>query len=63
VPFKAIFNKTRLVAFHKTTIKRNNTNWLLLVRENKSAYNLDSLRAIMKMIIAKRLPQSDDAKL
>jgi hypothetical protein len=58
-----IFNKTRLVAFRKTTIQRNDTNWFLPVRENESAHDLDSLRTIMKMIIAKCLPQSDDAKL
>ncbi len=58
-----IFNKTRLFVFHKTTIQRNKTNWFLPVRENKSAHDLDSLHAVMKMIIAKRSLQFDGAKL
>jgi hypothetical protein len=35
----------------------------LPVKENASAHDLDSLCAIMKTIIAKYLPQTDDAKL
>ncbi len=56
-------DKTRFVAFHKTTIQRNYTNWFLPDRENESAHYLDSLHAVMKTIIAKSLLQSDDAKL
>ncbi len=48
-----IFDKTRLVAFHKTTTHRNYTNWFLPVREKDSAHDLDSLRAVVKMIDAK----------
>ncbi len=55
------FNKARLVAFHKKVIQRNYTNWFLPNRENQSA--LDSLHAITKTIITKRLLQTDDAKL
>jgi hypothetical protein len=38
-------------------------NCFLPVRENESSHGLDSLCAIVKMIIAKRLPKPDDAKL
>ncbi len=38
-------------------------NWFLPVRENETAHDLDSLCAIMKTIIAKHPPQSDDTKL
>jgi hypothetical protein len=58
-----IFDKTRLVAFHKTLTQRNYTNWFLPVRENKSAHDLDSLHVIEKMIIAECTPLDDDAKL
>jgi hypothetical protein len=58
-----IFDKIRLDAFHKKVRQRNYTNWFLPVRENKSANDHDSLRTIMKMIVTKRLPQTDDAKL
>jgi hypothetical protein len=43
--------------------QRNYTNWFLPVRENESVHDLDSLHAITKIIISKRLPQTDDAKL
>jgi hypothetical protein len=58
-----IFNKNILVAFHKKVRQRNYTNWFLLVRENKSAHDLDSLCAITKTITTKGLPQTEDAKL
>jgi hypothetical protein len=58
-----IFDKTRRVAFHKMVRQRNNTNWFLPVRENKRADDLDSLHAIMKMIITKGSLLTDDAKL
>ncbi len=58
-----IFDKTRLVAFHKKVRQRNYTNWLLPERENKSAHDLDSLWALTKMIITKCSPQTYDAKL
>jgi hypothetical protein len=58
-----IFDKTRLDAFHKKVRQRNYTNWFLPLIENESAHDLDSLRTIMKMIVTKRLPQTDDAKL
>ncbi len=38
-------------------------NWFLPVRENESSHDHDSLRAIIKMIVAKWLLKSDDAKL
>jgi hypothetical protein len=58
-----IFDKTRLVAFHKKVRQRNYTNWFLPDRENASAHGLDSLYAITKTIITKRLLQTDAAKL
>jgi hypothetical protein len=57
-----IFDETRLVAFRKTVRQRNYTNWFLPVGQNESAHDLDSLHAIVKTIITKRLPKSDDAK-
>ncbi len=57
-----IFDETRLVAFRKTVRLRNYTNWFLPVGQNESDHDLDSLRAIVKMIITKHLPKSDDAK-
>ncbi len=59
----AIFDKTRLVAFHKKVRQINYTNWFLPDRENESAHDLDSLRAVTKMIVTKRMPQTDDTKL
>ncbi len=58
-----IFDKTRFVTFHETTIQRNYMNCYLSVRENESAHDLDSLCAIVKMMVTKPSPQSDDAKL
>ncbi len=58
-----IFNKTRLVAFHKTVGQRNYTNWFLLVRESESAHDLDLLHAIIKMSITKCSLQTDISKL
>jgi hypothetical protein len=51
-----IFDKTRLVAFHKIATQRNYTNWFLPVRENESAHDLDSLRIIVKTIIPECIP-------
>jgi hypothetical protein len=58
-----IFDKTALVAFHKTMTQRYYSNRFLPIRENKSAQNLDSLHGIMKTLLTKHLPQTDDAKL
>ena len=58
-----IFDKNRLVAFHKKARQRNYTNWLLPVKENESAHDLDSLCDVMKMIVTKHSLQTDDAKL
>ncbi len=49
-----IFDKS-IVTFHKMASHRNYTNCFLLVRENKSTHNLDSLRIVVKMIIAERM--------
>jgi hypothetical protein len=38
-------------------------NWFLPVGENEISLGLDSLHAIIKMIVAKCLLKSDDAKL
>jgi hypothetical protein len=51
-----IFDKTTLIAFHKTSTQRNYTNWFFPVRESESAHDFDSLRAIMKTIVAKPTP-------
>jgi hypothetical protein len=51
-----IFNKTRLVAFHKTLTQRNYTNWFLLFRENESAHDIDTLHIAVKMIVADHTP-------
>jgi hypothetical protein len=53
-----IFDKTRLVAFHKTTTHRNYTNWFLPVSEKRVLMtgDLDSLHAVLKTIVAKRTP-------
>jgi hypothetical protein len=58
-----IFDKTRLVAFHKKVRQRNYTNWFLPDRENVSAHDLDSLYAATTMIVTKCLLQTDAAKL
>jgi len=48
-----IFDKSRL---YKTAAQRNYTNWFLPLRENESAHDLDSLCAIVKMIVAEQVP-------
>jgi hypothetical protein len=57
-----IFDETRLVAFRKTVRQRNYTNWFLPVGQHESAHDIDSLHAVVKTIITKRSPKSDDAK-
>ncbi len=59
----SIFDKIRLVAFHKKASQRNYTNWFLPDRENESAHDLDSLHALTKTIITNHSPQTDDASL
>jgi hypothetical protein len=56
-----IFDKTRLV-FYKKVRQRNYTNWFLPDREDENAQDLDSLCAVIKMIITKLWLQTDDAK-
>ena len=56
-----IFEKTRLVAFHKKARQRNYNNCFLPDRETESAHDLDSLQAIMIAIITKCSPQTDNA--
>jgi hypothetical protein len=50
-----IFDKPRLVTFYKTAAQRNYTNWFLPLKENESAHDLDSLCAIVKMIVAEQV--------
>jgi hypothetical protein len=52
-----------MVAFHKKVRQSNYSIWFLPDKENESAHDLDSLRAITKTIVTKCSPQSGDAKL
>jgi hypothetical protein len=56
-----IFDKTRLVAIHKMVRQRKYTNWFLTDKEKESAHDLDSLCAVIKMIVTKHSQQTDNA--
>jgi hypothetical protein len=55
-----IFDKTRLVAFHKKMRHKNNNSWFLPDRENESAQGLDSLHAVTNNNRPKNSLQTDN---
>ncbi len=57
------FDKTRLVAFHLKSNKKATVTGFNQIEKIESAHELDSLCAIMKMMVTKRLLQTDNAKL
>jgi hypothetical protein len=58
-----IFDKTRRVAFHRKLKQRNYSKCFVPEKENESAHDLGSLRAVGKTIITKGSPQTDNTKL